>query len=175
MHINLRTLDIACLAGLAALALGGGFTVTRSVKNRAVRLDRDRRAVEVLRAECEKAEGVLGRLDAALRVNQHALEALRKRLPEAETIGAFLADLDALAGRAGVKVSTVTPGRPVAEELCMRTPFAFSCEGSFEGIHALLSGLENMDRLVRVARVTITKPSPSDRCNMDVACNVYGR
>ncbi len=175
MYLNIRTLNVACLAGFLALALGGSVTAARSAKAKAARMDRDQKAVEVLLGDLRKAESTLVRLDASLKANQTALETLRQRLPEVEPIGGFLADLDALANKADVKVNKVAPGPCVPEGICTRTPLAFSGEGSFAGLHGVLYGLERMDRLVRVERVSITRRSPSGPCSMDITCSVYGR
>ena len=175
MHLSIRTLNTACLAGFVALAIGGSFVASRSARAKAERMDRDRKTAEVLLGEFKKAQTALGRLDATLKANQTALETLRKRLPESEPIGGFFADLDALAGKAAVKVNKVAPGQSVPEQMCTRTPLAFSCEGSFAGLHAVLHGLERMDRLVRIEQVSISRSSPSSRCSMTITCSVYGR
>jgi len=175
MHISIRTLDIACLTGFLALALGGGFLAATSVRAKADRIDRGTKAAEALLGELKRAQDALGRLDGVLKANQTALEALRTRLPESDPIGGFLADLDALARQADAKVNKVSPGQSVREDICMRTPLAFSCEGFFAGLHAALHGLERMNRLVRVERVSMSRSSESSRCSMEITCSVYGR
>jgi Tfp pilus assembly protein PilO len=175
MYLSIRAINIGCLAGFLALAIGGNFVAARSAKAKADRVDHDVQAAKVLLGEFNKAQSALLRLDATLKANQTALETLRKRLPESDPIGGFLADLDALASKTDVKVNKVAPGESVREDICTRTPLAFSCEGSFAGLHAVLHGLEHMDRLVRAEQVSISRSSPSTRCSMDITCSVYGR
>ncbi len=174
MHIGIRTLNAACLAGFVTLAAGGGFVAVWSARAKADRMARENLAAQRLLGEYRKAQSALARLDASLKANQIALETLRKRLPESEPIGRFLADLDALVREANVKVNKLTPGQSVQETICTRTPLAFSCEGSFAGLHAVVHGLEHMDRLMHVERVSIRGGYPSNRCSMDIACSVYG-
>ena len=175
MYLSIRTLNIACLTGFLALAIGGGFGVARCAKAKADRIERDKKAVEVLRVGLNKAQDALVRLDSTLGANQTALDMLRERLLTSEPIGGFLAGLDAVASKADVKVKQVAPGQSVREEICTRTPLAFACEGSFAGLHAVLYGLERADRLVRVEQFSISRSSPSNRCSMNVTCSVYGR
>ena len=173
--MGIRTIDVACLAGLLALALGGGLAGVRSARTKAESVDRQNKAVEVRLAELKQARSVLGVFDRALRSNQTSLEALRERLPQSRGIGDFLADMDRLMTRNKVSLSNVTPGAPVAEELCTRRPLNFSCRGTFANLHAVLYGLERMSRLVRVDQVSISRDSLSSDCEMNASCSVYGR
>lgn len=175
MHLSIRTLNIACLAGFLALAIGGSFVTARAAKAKTARIDRDNKTVESLRREFNKAQAALDRLDGVLKANRTTLETLRKGLSGPEPIGGFLADLDALAGKAEVKVTAVSPGQGVPEEFCTRTPLAFSCQGSFAGLHAMLHGLERTERFVRVAQVSIGRSSLSSSCAMEITCSLYGR
>ncbi len=175
MRNDTRTLDMVCCAGLIALAIGGTIAALKSVAARADVFDRQREAAEMRLRELNQAQTTLGRLSDVLKVNQTALETLQKRLPESERIGQFLADLDALAGRHGVRVNNVRPGRAIREEICTRTPLSFSCEGRFSDLHALLYGLESMERLVRIEEVDMVRDSLETGCTLDVKCNVYMR
>lgn len=175
MDIGIRTLDIACLAVFAALAVGGGFVVVKTANAKADRLDREKNAVQVQLAELGKGRVALSRLNVVLNANKAALDSMMKRLPETEQIGDFLAEFDALAAKASVGISKVAQGQSVREEICTRTPISLSCQGSFESLHALLYGLENMNRIVRVERVSINRASLAESCRMDIACSVYGR
>ena len=139
------------------------------------RNEREAKAVEVLLGESRKAQSALDRLDAAITAHQAALETLRRRLPQSDPLSGFFAEIDALARKAAVQVNMVAPGQSVREEMCTRTPLAFSCEGSYTGLYAVLHGLECMDRLVRIEGVSMRRSPPSSRCSMDVTCSVYGR
>lgn len=175
MNIRLRILDGVCLLALLALTAGGGFCALRSARVRAVRVEHDRAVVEELAGKRQKAQAVLTRLDAAAAANRTALEELEKRLPSADPIGTFFADLDALAGRNGVKVNTVTPAAAEREAIGQRTPITLACEGTFAGAHAMLNGLERMSVLVHVEALSMRKGATAGRCNMEITCGVYGR
>ncbi len=175
MHLSIRTLTIACLAGFLALALGGLVVVAAAARAKANRIERSNKVADSLLDGLTEAQSTLSQLDAILRENQAAAEKVSKKLPESEVIGGFLADLDALASKADVKVNKVTSGQSVAEEVYTRTPITFSCEGSFAGLHSLLFRLERMDRLVRVEQVSISRRAPSSRYEMNAQCSVYGR
>ncbi len=175
MHLSIRTLNVACLAGFLALGLGGLVVVAAAANAKANRIERSNKAADSLLDGLKKAQSTLSQLDAILGENQAAAEKVSKRLTESEVIGGFLADLDALASEADVKINKVASGQPVAEEVYTRTPITFSCEGSFAGLHSLLYRLERMDRLVRVEQVSISRRPPSSRCSMNVLCSVYGR
>lgn len=175
MNVNLRTLDIACVAGLLALALGGGVIAAKSAGASAGRVERWNAAVRARLEELGEAQSVLAAFDRAVQSNQAALDALRERLPESRSMGDFLSSLDAVARRNEVDLSQVTPGSAVAGELCQRMPVQFKCRGAFASLYAVLHELETMPRLVRVDRVTISRSSLAGPCGMDVACSVYGR
>jgi Tfp pilus assembly protein PilO len=175
MKMTTRTLDMACVTGLLALALLGAFWVVKSSQAMAGRVSRHNQAVIQRRGELKTAQAVLGRLDVALKQNENALEELRERLPESHSAGEFLGDLDAVMARHGVDLSEMTPGTPVHEELCVRTPLQLACRGQFGGLHAVLYEIETMQRLVRIDRASIRRDSLAGKCYMDAACSVYGR
>ena len=175
MQIGLRTIDAACLVGLIALAAGGSVVAVESGHRKADRIARDNQASEARLGDLGKAQSVVDRLDMELKANQATLETLRKRLPESQQIGEFLADLDALAGKAGVNINKVEPGASVPGDICARTPLAFSCQGPFASLHGLLYGLESMERLVRIESVSMNRASLAGACRMDIRCSVYGR
>ena len=110
MRMELRTFDMAFLAGLAALVLLGGFATVRAARARSVQVAMHKREVYAQREELQKAEGRLATLDAAIQSNQKALDALRRRLPEAQDIGSFLAAVDVVATRNQAVVISVVPG-----------------------------------------------------------------
>ncbi len=175
MHLSIRTLNVACLAGFLALVLGGLVVVASAARAKANRIEHSNKVADSLLGGLMEAQSTLSLLDAILMENQAAAEKVSKKLPESEVIGGFLADLDALASKADVKINKVTSGQPVAEEVYTRTPITFSCDGSFAELHSLLYRLERMDRLVRVEQISISRRSPSSRCSMNVLCSVYGR
>jgi len=172
---SVQTLDLACVAGLVAFALVGGYVTVRSASSTAHRVEQRNQAVEARLAELKRAQAALDQLDVALRANQSALETLRKRLPESQGIGQFLAGLDAMMARNDVTLRNVTPGNPIAEELCTRTPLVLTCRGTFANLHAVLRELEQMDRLVRVDQASISGHAPASGCEMSASCSVYGR
>lgn len=175
MTFSVRQFDVACLIGLFALTLlGGAATVqTAVVKNR--RVARRNAALAAQLAAAQQAESVRDRLNSIMHADEAALESLRARLPESRGIGAFLARLDAIMDRHQVDLGEVTPGRPVREELFTQTSLSFSCRGTFASLHAVLYDLEHLDQLVRVTRVSISRGSLSEDCEMSVQCRVYER
>jgi Tfp pilus assembly protein PilO len=130
--------------------------------------------VRARQAELSKAQTILSALDRALMSNQAALESLRTRLPGREAMGGFLSRLDRLASQYRVELRSIQPGAPVREELCIRTPVRFACQGAFVDLHALVYNLEVMDRLVRIDSLNISSETGEESCRMDVACSVYG-
>jgi Tfp pilus assembly protein PilO len=175
MQLSIRAVDGICLAAFVGLAAAGSYVATRGVHARAVRIEHERKTEEYLQREGRKAQAALNRLDAALQANRTTLEILRKGLSGPEPVSGFLADLDALARRTEVKITAVAPESAVKEEFCTRTPLTFACQGSFAGLHALLSGLENTERFVRVSQVAINRSAGTGGCGMTVTCSLFGR
>jgi Tfp pilus assembly protein PilO len=175
MRSKKELLDVACLIGLIALVALGSVAAVKLAVAKTKSAAREQRAVVVRLAEINKANAVLERLNAAIGVNEAALTRLRTRLPESQALGNFLTDLDGMMDRSGVDLSKITPGVPVAETLCKRTPLRFSCHGAFPDLHAVLYGLETQERVVRIDQVTLSKGDLPGKCKMEVSCSVYGR
>jgi len=175
MRMHTNTLDVTCLAGLLALTLVAGVGGMKVVSARAAAANRQEKALQASQKELAEAQTVLSSLQRAIQANQPALERLYQRLPETQSMGDFLFELDAMISRNRVALSQVAPQTPVAEVLSIRTPLQFSCRGSFLDLHTVLYSLENQTRVVRVNQVTLRRGSSEQECMMDVVCDVYGR
>ena len=175
MQLNKRILDSLCLAGLITLILVGSVVCVKLAVVRVKSVQQKTRVIDDYVTQLKKAQTVRGRLNSAIAANEAALTQIRTRLPESESMGMFLADLDAMMDKNKVDLSKVTPGSPVSEALCRRTPLSFSCRGNFTNLHAVLYGLETQQRVVLVDKVSIVGGASPGECAMDVSCSVYGR
>lgn len=175
MKLNAKTLDMACIAGFLVFAVGGSVLALRSARAYAGRVAHRNRSVEERIVELKKAQAVLDRLELALRSNEAALAALRRRLPDSLGVGQFLSSLHAVMTRHDVELSKVTPGDTAAHDLYRKTAMSFRCRGAFADLHAVMYELETMERLVRIEGVSIGGGAAGRSCSMDVACSVYSR
>lgn len=74
-------------------------------------------------------------------------EKLRRQLPDTVSVGSWLTKLDALADRAGVRITALNPLPPLQKQGCRYLPLTLSLEGDYTRLLLFFQLLEQEEQL----------------------------
>lgn len=125
--------------------------------------------------EINLAEANLGDLKQILQKAGAELAYLNERVPEPGKIGLLLQQIDALMRQHNIKMISIEPMAVVEENMYVRNPIRLVFEGRFPDIYHLLSDIKQMNRMVIMDRMTITKQTSPKGCRVDIMTSVFER
>ena len=175
MHVSSQNTNRLCALVLLATVLGA---VSLAVTSGMAKSRRIRRGDARVQAQLEELRGVqdtLSRLSAVLAENKEAFAKLQAQFSETGNIGNFMKELDSIEARRKVVLSDLRPLPAVREDLCTRIPVQCSWQGPFPKLYTVLYDLENVDRVMRIERISMARASVYEPCKMDIDCSIFAR
>lgn len=109
-------------------------------------------------AQARKAEFAYQKDLAELTERQQRQRELNKILPVASEYPAFLSSIQNVANVAGVQLAAWTPNAEVTEQFYARVPMKLALVGRYHQIAKFFHGVSQLDRIINLENVMLTKP-----------------
>lgn len=113
------------------------------------------RQMQVIRT-AESRSDVLESLKVRLEQTDRQIGDIRDRIPEESALGLFLGQIAQLMTQHGLSDQDVVLGRESVLDDLVCIPVHMKCSGNLAAIFGFFTDLQNLDRLVRVERTTLT-------------------
>jgi type IV pilus assembly protein PilO len=109
-------------------------------------------------ASARRAEFAYQKDLAELTLRQQRQRELNKILPMASEYPAFLSSIQNVANVAGVQLAGWSPSNEVTEQYFARVPMKLTLVGRYHQVAKFFYGVSQLDRIINLENVTITKP-----------------
>jgi type IV pilus assembly protein PilO len=109
-------------------------------------------------AQARKAEFAYQKDLAELTERQQRQRELNKVLPMASEYPAFLSSIQNVANVSGVQLAGWSPSAEVTEQFYARVPMKLTLVGRYHQIAKFFYGVSQLDRIINLENVTLTKP-----------------
>jgi Tfp pilus assembly protein PilO len=110
---------------------------------------------------------------AALSETKKKLNYLNERIPEKGKIGLLIKQINSLMKKRQIALISLRPLPIKEEKVYLKNPIQLSLIGNFVDIYHLIHDLENMNRIVVMEQLTISKQERSDKCRVELTINVF--
>jgi Tfp pilus assembly protein PilO len=173
--VSPQRLNHVCMAGVLMITLACGYGAFGHVRDTKKQIQIEKDVLSEKLKQINMAEANLGDLKAFLEKAGAELAYLNQRVPEPGKIGLLLQQIDALMQQHKINMVSIAPMAVVEENMYTRNPIRFVFEGRFPDIYYLLSDIQQMNRMVVMDRISITKASPTKVCRVDMVTSVFER
>lgn len=96
-----------------------------------------------------------------------------RSLPKRKELAAFLHEISSILASEELSNQLTKPGDPTEEEQFHILPIIMKFEGSYLALSSLLERIDNMERLARVKKMSISKKQRSEDLNIELEMNIY--
>lgn len=168
--LPLATKAAVMLFLIGAATAGNYFLLIQPIEEKIVQLDQEQGKLDT---------ELIGKQTIANNLNEfkRKKEKLEQQLAEALTELPINPDLDELlrqlndvAKKAGLEITSVTPGTEAAESFYARIPIAMVVQGSYEEIAVFFESVSKLRRIVNISNVNLkTATSKSDKVMLDAS------
>lgn len=169
-HLNRIGLTVVLVVSLAC-----GYGLFRHIHKTKKQFQIEKQILSEKLKEINMAEADLGDLKEVLQKAGAELAYLNERVPEPGKIGLLLQQIDALMQQHNIKMISIQPMGAVEENIYVRNPIRLIFEGRFTDIYQLLCDIQEMNRMVIMDRMTVTKRVSSKACRVDMVTSVFER
>lgn len=173
MNLSIKQLDRACLVIVVVVSLIGGYLAFSHVTEQKKRFGIEKNILSKRMKEVNLAAISLGELKTALADTQKELNYLNALIPEAGKIGLLLKQIDAIMKQREVALISLRPLSVMQEEVYLRNPIQLAFNGKFVNIYHLIRDLEEMNRMVVMEKMVITRQEDSDQCRVELMISVF--
>ncbi|MCK4873665.1 MAG: type 4a pilus biogenesis protein PilO [Phycisphaerales bacterium] len=155
--MNREQLPILTVVGLILIVGVSGLAVIYPSLGEMKSLDNEMRELRAEAARAERHAQSAEQLADELVNWKKQLEACRKPVPDSPDVAGLIRDLGEDPAADGEGARTITIGEAQNGERAKNLPVIVESKGSFESVFSLVRRIEQLDRLVRVKRVTIVR------------------
>lgn len=173
--ISPRRLNHIGLAVVLVITMVCGYGVWTHISKTKKQFQIERDVLSEKLKEINLAEANLDDLKNLLQKAGAELAYLNERVPEPGKIGLLLQQIDALMRQHRIKMISIEPMAVVEENMYVRNPIRLVFEGRFPDIYRLLDGINQMNRMVIMDRMTIIKLDSPNGCRVDMMTSVFER
>jgi len=175
-----KKIDIAAAGLIVVIILLSYFVFFRTERLRIHALEQEKTALSQKLDAGGGATLALDRMTEEIQTIQANLDHFENQLPEEGRIHDFIRTLDRLARKHGVQLQAVTPGAKVNENRYARIPVSIAARSSFPDFYRFLYQLEGIERITKVERLKVNRPSERDTatetsslCDIQIDLAVY--
>lgn len=174
MTLSLKYLDRICLIVVIIITGLSFYGVVRQVAAKKDVIRQTRELFSTRNNDLTLADASFEQLETILAEQRNALEALNERVPDSAEMGEFLKQLDILIKARNIDLATLQPLSVATGPLYTRIPLQMAFRGSFDNVYNLLHDFENMNRMLAVDRMTITRGGDGS-CSVKLTASVFER
>jgi type IV pilus assembly protein PilO len=149
--------------GLAAIVVAitalNFFFVVTPVEDALVRLESTQRALDLQLAEKQEIAQNLNERRREMDVLEQKLAEALTELPENKDVDELLAQLNDVGKKAGLEISSVTPGPEAPGEFFSRIPIQMAVKGNYHEVALFLQDMATMRRIVNVSGIKFDSPT----------------
>lgn len=176
-HMDIKKIDRIAAGIILVLIVFAYFVFFRDGSTKvAVLMENEKMLMENVNAPYD-INSELDRLGREIEDIQNNLDNFERQLPQKKHTYDFMAEIDALAGKNGVALKTIRPGKAEEGALYARLPIRISGSSDFGSFYRFLYQLENMPRITTMDHLRIKKGAKGQKCDieMDLAVFVGGK
>jgi len=174
-HLSIKQLDRICLVTVVIVSLVCGFLAVRNVTIKKRLFDTERSILSSKMKEIDLAATNLSTLHVNLSDIKKELDDLNQRIPETGKIGLLLQQIDALMKRHKITLISLEPLAVSQDRIYLKNPIKLLFTGSYVNIYHLLRELEELNRIMVMENLTISKEENSDQCQVELTATVFER
>ena len=175
MISKIKIVDRMCLVMVIVVSVASGFWVVNSSAKQQKKAQEEKDLFIKRSKALGHAEKNLRDLGKILANNKKVLSSMNERIPESAGMGTFLKQLDALMKRRNISLLSVQPLAPDVKKEYTRIPIHLLFRGDYVMVYHLLHDLESMTRVLALEKLTISKPSMTQDCRVDLTASVFER
>jgi len=175
INLNIKQLDRICLITVITVSLICGFLTVRHVTNKKRHFETERSVLSSKMKEIDLALTNLNALHLNLADIKSELNDLNERIPETGKIGLLLQQIDALMKRHKVTLISLEPLPVSRDRIYSKNPVKLLFNGNYINIYHLLRDLEELNRILVMEYLTITRGENSDHCQVELLAAVFER
>jgi len=173
INLSIKQLDRTCLIIVVIAALVCGFLAVRDISTKRRLLETEKSLLFSKSKEIDLAATSLNALHVNLADIKHELDDLNERIPETGKIGLLLQQVDALMKRHKVTLISLEPLTASQEKIYLKNPVTLVFDGNFVNIFHFIRDLEEMNRIMVMEKMTISKQENSDQCRVELITSVF--
>jgi type IV pilus assembly protein PilO len=173
MNLNIKHVDRACLIIVVMVSLVCGYLSISQILKKSQQYEIEKDIFSKRMKEVNLASTNLEDQKAALDETKRELDYLNERIPESGKIGLLLKQINSLMKQRQIALISLRPLTIREEKVYLKNPIQLSLIGNFVDIYHLIHDLENMNRIVVMEQVTISKQERTDKCQVELIINVF--
>lgn len=173
--INIKQLDRICLGILLTTILITGYLVVHYLEGKKQQLGTENQILSKRIQEVDLATTNLEELKTVLNESKEELAALNERIPNAGKMGLFLQQVNSLMLKRSVSLISLQPLSTGEEDNYLKLPIRLVFSGKYKNIYQFLYDLENINRIVVLEQIEITRTDNSNQCQVDLLVKVFER
>ena len=173
MNLNVKHIDRSCLIIVILVSLICGYLSISRIIKKSQQYEIEKDILSKRMKEVNLATTNLEDLKAALAGTKKELNYLNERIPESGKIGLLLKQINSLMKQRQIALISLQPLTAREEKDYLKNPIQLILIGNFVDIYHLIQDLENMNRIVLMDQLVITKQESSDKCQVDLMINVF--
>ena len=173
MNLNIKHVDRACLITVVMVSLVCGYLSISQILKTSQQYGIEKDILSKRMKEVNLASTNLEGQKAALDETKRELNYLNERIPESGKIGLLLKQINSLMKQRQIALISLRPLTIREEKVYLKNPIQLSLIGDFVDIYHLIHDLENMNRIVVMEQVTISKQERTDKCRVELIINVF--
>jgi Tfp pilus assembly protein PilO len=175
MNISVKTLDRIGFFLVISLSFTCGYWVIKDSSGKHRQLLQENEIVSKSLDQLKSAEDNFANINYLMNQTKKELKFLDKRIPKSVNIGEVLKEIDFSTQKREVTLMSMQPMPGVEEKLYTKIPIKMMLRGSFVDIYNLLYDFENMNRMLVVENMTVSRSNLAEDCQAELTANVYQR
>ena len=96
-----------------------------------------------------------------------------KRMPKSKELAGFLKEISGILASQQISNQIIEPGNPTREQLYHTLPIIMKFEGNYLSLARLLERIDQMQRLTRVNKLSISESDEENKLNIELHMNIY--
>lgn len=173
MRLNLKHLDLICLAAIIVVAGMSGYWIVKKGAKQRTSIQQANTMYAGSLKNMSLADSSLKQLKKGLADVSAELKSLNEGIPKVAEIGKFLKQLNILIKQRNVVLITLQPMPGEKKTYFTQRPIRMMFKGAFNDIFDLVHDLETMKRVLVAEKMTITKIGGGEHCQVNLMLNIF--